>query len=103
MLVFLKLFDYPGWHGMLVFLELLDYKRRYQNVQGLVVVIPLILDATVEVAISILVSFYLFLRHFIKWSTSSLLAYFMPKSSTTRVKEMGRVACFQRPGVCLHS
>ena len=34
-------------------------------------------------------------------ATSARSVYFMPKSSTTRVKDMGLVVCFHKPGVCL--
>jgi hypothetical protein len=51
------------WFGrdcMLVFLELFDDISRHQNIQSMVVVIPIQLDATVEVAIPIFSEFVLF-------------------------------------------
>ncbi len=89
-----------GGHCMFVFLELFDDIPRHQNVQHLVVVISLQLDATVEAPSQSLVSSYLCLRHFIKWLTLTLLPYFTPKLLTTRVKKMGRVSCFHSPSVC---
>ena len=35
-----------------------------------------------------------------RWSTSARLVYFIPKSSTTKVKVIGLELCFHRPGVC---
>jgi hypothetical protein len=37
-----------------------------------------------------------------RWSASQLLVYLIPKSSTTRVKGVSRVACIHRTDVCLH-
>ncbi len=45
------------------------------------------------------VSSYFSLIALIRWFMSSLHVYFTPKLSTTRVNEMDRVVCFQRPGV----
>ena len=36
-----------------------------------------------------------------RWSTSARLVYFIPKSSTTKVKVIGLEMCLHSPGVCL--
>jgi hypothetical protein len=85
---------------MLVFLYLLDDITWHQYVEHLRNVVSCEAYPAVEVAIPILGELIISLMHLIKCSMSSWHVYFTPKLSMTRVKEMGRVACFQRPGVC---
>jgi hypothetical protein len=51
----------PGRGGMPVFLQLFDDVTRHGNVEGARIVIPLEVDATVEIAIPILCEFIFFL------------------------------------------
>ncbi len=53
-----------GGHCMLVFVELFDDIPRHQNIQSMVVLISIELDATVEVAFPIFDEFVLFLEAF---------------------------------------
>jgi hypothetical protein len=52
------------WAWNVCIFELFDYIPRYQNVQGSVIVIPLQLDATVQVDVPILGEFVLVLEAF---------------------------------------
>ncbi len=89
---------------MFVALEFFFDVAGHRNVKCPSVVVPGEFDAAVEIAAPILAQFlYLSFIAAIKCSTSFFLVYLTPKSSTTRVKEIGRVVCFQKPGVCLHS
>jgi hypothetical protein len=94
------------WFGrdfLRVFLELFDDLHRHQNIQSMVIVIPIQLNATVEVAVPIFGEFVLFLEAFDQMVDIFFVDVFHAKLLTTRVIDMGRVACFHSPGVCLHS
>jgi hypothetical protein len=57
---------------------------RHQNIQNTAILVPIQLDATVEVAVPIFGEFVLFLEAL----TSPLLMYFTPKSSIARVNDI---------------
>ena len=48
---------------------------------------------------SIVMPRYFFFSVLIKFNASFLAVYFNPKSSTTKLNKVSRVACFKRPGV----
>ncbi len=87
---------------MFVFLELFDDIPRNRNVQHLAVVIPLQLDATVEVAIPVFDEFVLVFEAFFQMVDIVFVDIFQAKVSTTKMNDMGHVLCFHSPGICLH-
>ena len=90
------------WGGMLVFLQLFDDVARHGKVEGACIVIPLEVDAAVEIAVPILCEFIFFLYAPNEVVNVFLTCIFYPKLSTTSVKEIEHVTCIQRPGVCVH-
>ncbi len=92
----------PHQGCMIVFLELLDDVAWHRNVEHPRNIVPVEANTAVLVAVLSFGEFIFFFDASDKVS-NILLAQTFHALSTTSVKGMGGVSCFQRPGVYLHS
>jgi hypothetical protein len=81
---------------------LLEYTMKISkyDIQIFLIIMPIKVDARVNISFPILCQFIPLLEHVYEYWARSFPTYLTPKSSTMRKNEMGRYMTPQRPGVC---